>query len=265
MIYCVDFDFELQSSLAGHEGNVCCLDAAVMDGSVVVASGSWDKTAVIWKDAKLKVKLVGHDQAVWAVKILKNGNLLTGSADKTIKLWDGNSGKCLWTFEGHLDCVRGVAVDFSESLFYSISNDASIKIWDMNGDCLHTLYSHSSFLYSVAISGELLFTVGEDKCIKVWKDQECVQTIPYPCESIWTVAVSPKSDIVVGGSDGYLRLFSCSPLKNAAESVLAAFQAAVSSIQIHRFLILILGILPLTKSSWPAWKSYLSQATKMVK
>lgn len=43
--------------------------------------------------------LQGHTAAVWAVKILpEQGLMLTGSADKTIKLW--KAGRCERTFTG---------------------------------------------------------------------------------------------------------------------------------------------------------------------
>ena len=41
----------------------------------------------------------GHEAAVWAVAIMPEGGfMLTGSADKLIKLW--KAGKCERTFEG---------------------------------------------------------------------------------------------------------------------------------------------------------------------
>ncbi len=29
---------------------------------------------------------------------------------------------------------------------------------------------------------------GEDGCVKVWREGECVQMMPQPCLSVWTVA-----------------------------------------------------------------------------
>lgn len=49
------------------------------------------------------VFLQGHTAAIWAVKILpEQGLMLTGSADKTIKLW--KAGRCERTFTGK--CIK---------------------------------------------------------------------------------------------------------------------------------------------------------------
>lgn len=43
--------------------------------------------------------LKGHEAAVWSVALMPTqGLMLTGSADKTVKLW--RAGKCEKTFEG---------------------------------------------------------------------------------------------------------------------------------------------------------------------
>lgn len=90
-------------------------------------SGSWDSTAKVWLNEKcmmtLEVRGVGgarvwwrgrrvltdvcsgpqgHSAAVWAVLILpEQGLMLSGSADKTIKLW--KAGHCDRTFTGWLE------------------------------------------------------------------------------------------------------------------------------------------------------------------
>lgn len=50
----------------------------------------------------------GHEQAVWAVAIMPEGGfMLTGSADKLIKLW--RAGKCEKTFQGEqTDCNTSI-------------------------------------------------------------------------------------------------------------------------------------------------------------
>ena len=45
--------------------------------------------------------LPGHEAAVWAVAVMPEaGRMLTGSADRTIKMW--KAGKCERTFKGEL-------------------------------------------------------------------------------------------------------------------------------------------------------------------
>ncbi|KAG0430309.1 hypothetical protein HPB47_022798, partial [Ixodes persulcatus] len=112
-------------------------------------SGSWDKSARVWFGQKCMLTLEGHQGPVWAVQILpKQGLMLTGSADKTVRLW--RAGKCERVFSGHEDCVRGLAV-LSNLEFLSSSNDCTVRHWRATGDCLRIYNGHTNFVYSICV------------------------------------------------------------------------------------------------------------------
>lgn len=46
-------------------------------------------------------------------------------------------------------------------------------------------------------------------------DAECIQTLQQPCISVWSVASLPNNDIVVGGSDANVRLYTRSDERTA--------------------------------------------------
>src|SRR5260370_3867591 len=53
----------------------------------------------------------GHSGAVDCLAVSTDGKrVLTGSEDKTLRLWDADTGKCLRVFEGHTDRVLGAAL-----------------------------------------------------------------------------------------------------------------------------------------------------------
>ncbi|WAR24642.1 PLAP-like protein [Mya arenaria] len=158
-------------------------------------SGSWDKTAKVWLHQKCVMTLEGHQSAVWAVAIMpEQGVMLTGSADKTIKVW--KAGKCENTITGHDDCVRGLAVT-QGCEFLSCSNDATVRRWLVTGECIAVYYGHENFVYSLAVlqNGQDFVSSGEDRTVRVWKDGECRQTINHPCLSIWSLCVMANGDI----------------------------------------------------------------------
>jgi phospholipase A-2-activating protein len=67
---------------------VCSLSAGLDENTVL--SASWDATACVWKldgSTEPSVKLCGHQGAVWSAIQLPSGDIVTGSADKTIKVW----------------------------------------------------------------------------------------------------------------------------------------------------------------------------------
>ncbi len=129
-------------------------------------------------------------------------------------------------FSGHEDAVRGVVMlegPFSRlGDFASVSNDGKIKIWNLaGGQCVLTISAHDSFIYTIRMIGNLLISGGEDRVIKVWavveKDAaehgavvECIQAIPIPALSIWSIDATTDGRLVCGCSDGRIYVFSSS-------------------------------------------------------
>ncbi|KAF9373341.1 hypothetical protein CPC16_001895 [Podila verticillata] len=186
-------------TLAGHTDNVCSLFADV-DGHIV--SGSWDKTAKVWRD--------------WQV-----AHTLEASADKTIAMW--KDGKKTKTITGHEDCVRSLAL-LPGTGFVSCGNDGAVIVWNYEGNPVQALDGHTSFVYSLATlpTGEI-FSSGEDRTVRVWEHGVCTQAIVHPCVSVWCVAALPNGDIVSGGSDGFVRIFTRNSERVADAETLKAY------------------------------------------
>uniref|UniRef100_A0A0K0DG45 Phospholipase A-2-activating protein n=1 Tax=Angiostrongylus cantonensis TaxID=6313 RepID=A0A0K0DG45_ANGCA len=137
--------------LTHHSSNVCCL--YVDEKNHILLSGSWDNDVVVWPIKHLlspefsALLLTGHTYSVWALAAIEcsPGFYLTGSADKTIKLWhDDNLIRTYTVFYycvGHNDVVRALLV-VSADLFLSAGNDASIRMWHIQSDvCLSSFPS----------------------------------------------------------------------------------------------------------------------------
>ncbi|KAI9351098.1 WD40-repeat-containing domain protein [Zopfochytrium polystomum] len=209
--------------LVGHTDTVCTL-ALAANGDII--SGSWDKTARVWRNGSSLWTMTGHEQAVWAVLELPGRGILTASADKLIKLW--SDGQPVQTMRGHRDVVRALALVASG--FASVSNDSTVRIWNYQGDCVRELSGHTAFVYGLAAfpSGQLA-SCGEDRSLRIWDGTTCVQTITHPCVSVWCVAVLPNGDVATGGSDGVVRIFTRAPERIASEDDIKTFDAAVAS------------------------------------
>lgn len=83
---------------------------------------SWDKETLQWKSFQ------GHKGWVLGLRLYRN-LLFSFSDDRTIKVWDQNTGKCVEEFHGHEDAVT--AVEFVGDVMYSASLDHSIRTWDL--------------------------------------------------------------------------------------------------------------------------------------
>lgn len=128
-------------------------------------------TARVWKNFQQIHELRGHSGSVWAVLAVDEDQTLTGSADKTIALWQGN--KLVHRYAGHADAVRGLSV-LPEGIdigFASCSNDGTLRLWTLGGDVLHQFDGHTSFVYSMASIPETgsLISSGEDRTARVWE------------------------------------------------------------------------------------------------
>ncbi|CAO3660671.1 unnamed protein product [Umbelopsis vinacea] len=220
-VYDVDRPDEPCYNLIGHTENVCSL-AVTSSGDII--SGSWDKTAIVWKNFQQAYVLKGHEAAVWSVLSADEEVVLTASADRTIKLW--TNGKHTRTFTGHSDVVRDLAL-IPGLGFVSCSND---RLWSLSGEPLMELNGHTSFVYSVTVlsTGELVSS-GEDRSVRVWRDGQCIQTLHQPCISVWCVSALPNDDIIVGGSDGIVRIFTRSKERFAEQETLKQFDELVAS------------------------------------
>ncbi|XP_062460389.1 phospholipase A-2-activating protein [Pezoporus occidentalis] len=215
--------------LKGHKNTVCSLSSGKFG---TLLSGSWDTTAKVWLNDRCMMTLQGHTAAIWAVIILpEQGLMLTGSADKTIKLW--KAGRCERTFTGHEDCVRGLAI-LSEMEFLSCANDATVRRWQISGACLNVYYGHTNYIYSISVFPQCkgFVTTGEDRSLRIWKKGECAQTIRLPAQSVWCCCVLDNGDIVVGASDGIIRVFTESSERTASAEEIQAFEYELSQASI---------------------------------
>jgi len=74
----------------------------------------------------------GHKGPVHAVAFAPNiHHIVSGGADKTIRLWDLNAGKPVEIFEGHTGDVTAVACSADGRHMISGSTDKTARIWQM--------------------------------------------------------------------------------------------------------------------------------------
>ncbi|KAL1868271.1 U3 small nucleolar RNA-associated protein 13 [Diaporthe australafricana] len=179
-----------------HEKDINALD--VNPTGQLFASASQDKTVKIWSVAEGEVQgiLRGHKRGVWSVRfapantptiqgdkgaVAGKGLILTGSGDKTVKIWSLSDYTCLRTFEGHSNSILKVLWlnqhtegDNSKRVqFASAGGDGLVKVWDVNsGETETTLDNHEDRVWALAVhpSTNMIVSGSADSTITFWKD-----------------------------------------------------------------------------------------------
>ncbi|MGB7545597.1 MAG: TIR domain-containing protein, partial [Methanothrix sp.] len=81
--------------------------------------------------AVLERKLTGHGDRVLSVAVSPDGKwAASGSSDRSVKIWDLESGKCRRTLKGHQDKVGSVAITPDGKRILSGSSDNTVSVWD---------------------------------------------------------------------------------------------------------------------------------------
>ncbi|GAA5995377.1 WD40 repeat domain-containing protein [Rhodotorula paludigena] len=100
----------------------------------VVVSVGVDGRVCTWEASGFKLRSTGtHEDAVTSLSFSPHTpTFLTGSADKTLKLWDYRTGACLRTLLGNRDIVHAVSVSRDGRVAVSGSEDGSVRTFRLD-------------------------------------------------------------------------------------------------------------------------------------
>jgi WD40 repeat protein len=160
-------DLQLMATMRTMEGHRDAVFALVVLADGQLASGSRDATVRVWSEGACAHVLEGHTLSVVALAALTGDRLASSSFDTTVRVWHVPSATCLF----ELVQARPVrTLVFLPDGRLAAGSDEIVEIWDIDhGKCVYVLKAHAGQLaHLAALPGGQLLWGNTNGLFSVW-------------------------------------------------------------------------------------------------
>jgi len=168
--------------LTGHNNTVFSVVYSP-DGNRIASGG--DTTVRLWDVSAGVTRFVssGHSMVINSVDCSPGAELsasgsssresliASGSSDRTIRLWDMETGACREIVSGHKNSVFCIAFSPQGDQLASGSSDRAVRLWDVKtGKCLSIFNGHDGWVECVVFSpqGNTIASASDDQTVILW-------------------------------------------------------------------------------------------------
>ncbi|GAB6024677.1 wD repeat domain [Chamberlinius hualienensis] len=151
-------------------------------------SCSHDGRLVAWNvsDGSLAFNCVGHSDSVVNSDVI--GRLIvSASTDKTFRIWNGETGMCLYSSLSHSACVRCVRFNSEANLLLSGDDSGTVRLWSVS----KILFNRTNGIQNGSAAGELVILL---RVINVCVTESWICDIQFSADSLKFVVCSDSID-----------------------------------------------------------------------
>ncbi|MEQ8675703.1 MAG: WD40 repeat domain-containing protein [Aggregatilineales bacterium] len=233
-------------TLTSHQDSVDALTFALdPEGRLILAACGADGKIILHDvdTQTIIATLTGHQAEVTsAVFALKNHVIISGSRDKSVRLWD-TRGETEGTIIGeHDDWVRDVCASPTGTMVASASKDMTVRLWDPHsGEMYALIQAHADGADCVRFSpdGDLLATGGRDNVVRLWDvntilrkrkltTSDAVATLNAHDKPVLTIGFNGTGTLLASGSgDNSVKLWSVNRTTQLGETPPRETQTAI--------------------------------------
>jgi len=161
-----------------------------------------------WNTGKVTTYyLTGHTDSVYCLQF-DDEKIITGSRDRTIKIWNMHTRECMHTLTGHEQSV--LCLRYDDEIMVSGSSDQSLIVWDMQTlQIRHKLLGHGHGVLDVSFDKKYIVSCSKDTSIRIW-DRATGELIRVITAHRGPVnAVQLKDNVIVSASgDTFIKMWN---------------------------------------------------------
>jgi len=228
---------EFLGSLRGHNGWVTSLAVGTdANGQPLLVSGSRDRSLIVWnlnlenreeipteenevtdwKVGKPFRSLRGHSHFVSSLSISNDSKyVVSGSWDKTLRLWDLNTMTTRQIFSGHEKDVLAVAFSQDNRMIFSGGMDKTLRFWNTKGENKYVSKEFNGWVSCITHvkkeKDSSLLAVGSwDSKVRIF-DSEMVANRSIEAQDYAVVSMASDDDgdfLFVGQKNGSIKIWN---------------------------------------------------------